>query len=335
MQIVQAAKSSATLEDRSILFPVFIGLSMVLKLGHIVQDEECRYEQAMLRRYVQEARSFGDPICVIHALTLQSELYSRLGDFGKALGCHALVETVYNVEEHSTTLSDKYGSDIGAQSYASSTLWNLQLDHVEKSLGTCWFVIEELMPKIEERNVHASFLIMYPILLVMKENGFALEAREYFEEFVVDAYAKYFVEGGSTFFLPLYDPVLMLLDLAGNGNTDESEIDEYLEWALDLDNLGFGTMINSKTGELGRTADSLAAEICYLLVQHVEDEETRATLIDNAIEVLCEDVEFTKEKKMFLAETCAQNLLSNLENFGGDGDSVGDDSSDDDIRSFA
>lgn len=270
----------------------------------------------MVRRYVQETKLFGDPIHIVHAITLQAEMYSRLGDFAMALESHKQLESVYNVEEHSISLCDEYGSDLGAQSFASSCLWNLQLGKTDEALGACWFVIEELMPKIEKRNVHASFMIMFPILWAMKENGFALEAREYFEEFVCEAYTEYYGEGRSTFFLPLYDPVLMLLDLAGNADVDEMMVEEYLDWALDIDNLGFGTLINSKTGELGRTADSLAAEICFLLAKHVKDEDDRATLIENGIEVATEDLEFTKQKGMVLAEFSSARIIANLERVG-------------------
>ena len=184
---------------------------------------------------------------------------------------------------------------------------------MDDALGTCWFVIEELMPKIEKRNVHASFAIMYPILWVMQHSGFALEAREYFEEFVCEAYNEYYGEGRSTFFLPLYDPVLMLLDLAGNADVDEMMVEEYLDWALDIDNLGFGTLINSKTGELGRTADSVAAEICFLLAGHVENEDDRITLIDNGLEIAQEDLHLAREKGMVLAEKFAADLVKKLE----------------------
>ena len=273
----------------------------------------------MLRRYVQETQLQGESVHVIHAMFLQAEMYSRLGDFTKALEVHKQLALLYDVEEHSILLCEHYGNDFGALSFASSTLWNLQLDREEEALGASWFVIEEILPKLEKRNVHGSFMILFPILWVLKENGFALEAREYFEEFVCEPYSEYFGEGRSTFFLPLYDPILMLLDLAGSADADEIVLDEYLEWALDVDNLGFGTLINSKTGELGRTADSIAAEICYLLAQIVNDEEAKITLIENGIEVATEDSQFTKEKGMVLAECCASNMLANLENLAIDG----------------
>ena len=89
------------------------------------------------------------------------------------------------------------------------------------------------MPKLEKRNVHVSFMIIFPVLWVMKDNGFALEARDFFDDFVCEAYTEYFGEGRSTFFLPLYDPVMMLLDLAGNADTDDDMMAEYIDWALD------------------------------------------------------------------------------------------------------
>jgi hypothetical protein len=311
-QITQSAVASKMLVDRSILFPVFTGLSLALKRGHIVQDPECRYEQAMLRRYVQETKLHGDPIYIIHSITLQAEMYSRFKDYQRGIECLKEIEPLYDAEEHSLDLCDEYGSDLGAQSFATSTMWYVQLGQTEYALATCWFVLESLMTKLEKRNVHASFMIIYPVIWVLKDSGFALEAREAFEIFVCEAYTEHYGKGRSTFFLPLYDPILMLLDLAGGADRDSDMMEEYYDWALDIDNLGFGTLINSKTGELGRTADSIAAEICYILSQQTEDEDARDTLIENGIEIASEDLEFTREKQLSLAEKSAADILRSL-----------------------
>jgi hypothetical protein len=313
LRVTQATKSSKQLKDRSILFPVFIGLSTALKRGHIVQDAECRYEKAMLRRYVQEAKVHGDPNNCIHAMYLQADMFARFGEYENAVEVQKTeIEPLYNIEAHSLDLCDEYESDLGAQSFSNCAMWNMQLGRTDDALGISWFVVEELMPKIEKRNVHASFLVLFPIMWVMKENEFALEARDFFDEYVCDAYTEYFGEGRSTFFLPLYDPVMMLLDLTGNADTDEEMMEEYVDWAIDVDNLGFGTLINSKTGEMGRTADSIAAEICYILAQRVEDEDQKATLIENGLEIASEDLEFTQEKKLEIAEHYSAKVLEKL-----------------------
>lgn len=319
LRITQAAKSSSLLKDRSILFPVFFGLSEALKRGHIVQDAECKYEKAMVRRYVQEAKIHGNPINTIHAVALQAEMHARFGEFENAVSCHKdEIEPLYDTEAHSLDLCDEYGNDLGAQSFANCALWNHQLKRQDDALGGCWFIVEELMPKLEKRNVNASFMIIFPVLWVMKDNEFALEARDFFDDFVCEAYTEYFGEGRSTFFLPMYDPVMMLLDLAGNSDTEEDMMAEYIDWALDVDNLGFGTLINTKTGELGRTADSIAAEICFILAQLVDNQDDKETLIRNGLEIASEDVEFTEEKKFMIAEGYSRKILKCLEMAGGD-----------------
>jgi hypothetical protein len=192
-------------------------------------------------------------------------------------------------------------------------MWHMQAGQVEDAQAMCWLVLEEIMPKIEKRNVHAAFLIMFPVMWVMMDNDFAIEARDFFDEYVCEAYTEYFGEGRSTFFLPLYDPVMMLLDLTGNPDTDEEMMQEYVGWAVDVDNLGFGTLINTKTGEMGRTADSIAAEICYILAQKVDDPSTRATLIENGLEVASDDLHFTREKNLLIAEKYSAQVLEKLE----------------------
>jgi len=313
LKITQAAKSSRQLKDRSILFPVFVGLSEALKRGHIVQDDECKYEKAMLRRYVQETKIHGDAVKCLHAMVVQVEMFSRLGEFENAIECHKTeIESLYEVGLHSMSLCDEYDSDIAAQSFSSRAMWHMQTNQVDDAQEICWYVLEEVMPKIEKRNVHAAFLIMFPVMWVMKDNDFAIEARDFFAEYVCEAYTEYFGEGRSTFFLPLYDPVMMLLDLAGNTDTDEEMLEEYIGWAVDPDNLGFGTLINTKTGEMGRTADSIAAEICLILAERVDNRQTRATLIGNGIEVAMEDSEFTKQHNLITARGYSARVLEKL-----------------------
>jgi hypothetical protein len=314
LKITQAAKSARQFKDRSILFPVFTGLSQALKRGHIVQDAECKYEKAMLRRYVQEAKIHGDPIKCLHAMILQAEMFARLGEFENAIESHKTeIEPLYDVGVHSPDLCDEHESDIAAQSFSNRAMWHMQAGQVEDAQAMCWLVLEEIMPKIEKRNVHAAFLIMFPVMWVMMDNDFAIEARDFFDEYVCEAYTEYFGEGRSTFFLPLYDPVMMLLDLTGNPDTDEEMMQEYVGWAVDVDNLGFGTLINTKTGEMGRTADSIAAEICYILAQKVDDPSTRATLIENGLEVASDDLHFTREKNLLIAEKYSAQVLEKLE----------------------
>lgn len=312
LKITQIAKSSSQLEDRSILFPVFDGLASAVKNGHIKQDSECRYEKAMLRRYMQETRLHGDPIYIIHALTLQADMHGRLGEYEKAIEMQTALSQVYNGELFSVDLCDIYGLDIGAQCLASGALWRMQLDMTEEALSICRFVTSTVLPQIERRNIHASFMVLYPVLLVLMDTGMTSQAREYFEKFICEPFME-LPQGMSTFFFPMYDPILMLLDLKGGEKLDQAVLDDYMEWANDVDNLSTGENINAQTAEMGRTADSIVAEICYLLARVVKEPYQRLVLMDHGMKVAECDVEFVKDKGNKLAKLYSHNIHTNLE----------------------
>jgi tetratricopeptide (TPR) repeat protein len=312
LKITQIAKCSSQLEDRSILFPVFNGLASAVKNGHIKQDSECKYEKAMLRRYMQETRLHGDPIYIIHALTLQADMYGRLGEYEKAIEIQIALSQVYNGEFFSMDLCDIYGVDIGAQCLASGALWRMQLDMTEEALSICRFVISTVLPQIERRNVHASFMVLYPVLLVMMECGQTSEARNHFEKFICEPFTE-LPQGMSSFFFPMYDPILMLLDLKGGEKLDQSILDDYLEWASDSDNLSLGENINARTAEMGRTADSISAEICYLLARTIQEPNQHKQLVEYGRNVATNDLDFVKDKGTKLAKLYSHTVHTNLE----------------------
>jgi tetratricopeptide (TPR) repeat protein len=311
LRITQTAKSAPHLKDRSILFPVFAGLSIALKNGYVVQDAELKYEKAMLRRYTQETRLYGDPIYIIHALSLQADMYSRLGEFATAIEAQKGVSQIYDVEFFSIDLCDQYGSDIAAECLARSALWHLQLDNASEALSICRYVTRDILSRIERRNVHATFMVLYPILWVLVECGCASEARESFEMFVCQPFTE-LPQGMTTYFLCLYEPILMLLDLRGNTDIDEAIIDDYVEWATEMEHLTCGDLINLKTADMGRSGDSIAAEICYLLAQRAPKESDRRIMIENGKRVATDDVRFVQEKCIVLAGHCSVNLLNNV-----------------------
>ena len=57
IQILQHAPSANDEHfDRSVSFPIFSGLFVVLKMGAIVDDDECSYEKALIKQFVEQAR---------------------------------------------------------------------------------------------------------------------------------------------------------------------------------------------------------------------------------------------------------------------------------------
>jgi hypothetical protein len=108
----------------------------------------------------------------------------------------------------------------------------------------------------------------------------------------------------------VYEPIMMLLHLVGGEDLDEDTLEEYTDWALDRDRLCFGTLANRRLGALGRCADSLSAEICFLLTEQVDDAETRRILIEHGKEIAHEALAFDHQQGLTAAEHQVTQLLS-------------------------
>jgi tetratricopeptide (TPR) repeat protein len=310
--VLQSAKSSEELKDRSIVFPIFSGLFLALKFGQIDQDEVCTYEQGLVERFVHETRLHGDPIHYARALAMQGEMYGRLGIYDKAFAAKKQMHFFYVPATMSECLCQDYGSDRCAQLYCVSILWHQARGQNAKALEMCWFVINELIPKMDEHNVHNSMMMMYPVIWTLKENDFVTEAREHFTRIVVAAFDKYYGDGRSTFFLPLYDPILMLLDLAEGDKVNPESHGEYIEWALDEKNLRFGIVLNRSTGNLGRCADTITAEICYLLALQLDDGEDKRALVLSGLDIAMEMVSLREKKRMIHASSGIETIYQRI-----------------------
>jgi hypothetical protein len=303
IQILQGSKVSDDMQDRSILFPIFSGLFAALQLGQIDQDEDCTYEQSLVARFVYETRVHGDPVHYARALAMQCEMLGRLRRYDAALDVQSQIASIYSPEDHSAAMCEYYSTDRAAQSFSLSALWQVKLGENSVALEICWFVFNNLFPEMEIKNVSNSFAIIYPLLWVLKENNYAEEARDNFIRFVVEPFDEYFSDGRSTLFLPVFDPILMVLTLVIN---DDSEgLSDMLGWALNEDNLRFGTVINCSLGNFGRCADSISAEICVLLAKRIHDTKQQALLLNTANDLICEALFIANENRLNIAsEEC-------------------------------
>jgi hypothetical protein len=243
---------------------------------------------------------------------MQGEMYGRLGLYEQALETHSQLAVVYEAEEHSTAMCDVYGSDHAAQSFCMSAVWCMQLADTARAMDVCRYVFDELFPEMEKRNVHNSCCMIYPLLWILKNDNRALEARDYFVRFVMDPFEEYFGDGRSTFCLPVFEPIMMVLTLAGSREVDG--VAGYLEWALNEDNLRFGTVINGTLGSYGRCADSISAEICLLLAERTPTYKDQRFLIQTGISVVNEATSLAEVKRMLIAgQECQETHAKLLE----------------------
>lgn len=164
-----------------------------------------------------------------------------------------------------------YGSDRAAQNYGMSVQLFCMLGMEDKVQAQLKLVLE-MMPQMEARNVHNSFMIVWPVLWVLKKRGKALQAREIFHEFVVSKFETMYEKGSSTPALPLYKPVASLLGLAGgmwssDAKEEVAERAKLEEWLL-MDETGrFSAVLETATLCCGRDGAGIVAEACLLLAE--------------------------------------------------------------------
>jgi class 3 adenylate cyclase len=279
LRVVEAAKASSKLDDRSIIFPAYMALAKALEGGHIQQDAYCRYEAALLLSFLNETRSHGRLIHHIYALYLQMQFYSRRNQLLKAIAVHSVIKQLYKPEKHSSLLRKVYGTDAGAMSFCLASHFQMVLGENRQAIRNCRNVIRDLFPRIETDFLQ-SFSMMYSLVFVLNESGYSAEARGFFERVVVLPFGDQIHQHDDKLsLLTIYEPLVILLDLSVKGELSDSKLDEYRRWALVEANLSFDPSVNIKLGRLGRCGDSVGAEICLLVAAHLPDSADQRAII--------------------------------------------------------
>lgn len=74
--------------DRSIAFPLFIGIFSAIECGLLEQDDQLSFEQELVSHFVQESFSHGDPVHYSRALAMEANHFCRLGLLHEAVLVH-------------------------------------------------------------------------------------------------------------------------------------------------------------------------------------------------------------------------------------------------------
>jgi class 3 adenylate cyclase len=314
LRIFLVARVSDEVKDRSIVFPAFIGLANAIADGHLEQDRSCRYEQAMLRRFLEETRNHGRLIHHIHALYLQFQLHAKLAELDKALAVHSLIRKLYKPETHSNGLCRFYDMDSGALSFAMGSYFHLLLGGSKVALKTCRTALKEIVPKIES-SFRLVFSVLYPLTLVLMGTGYGDEGRSFFEKVVIQQYGS--PEGPGFYLTGIYTPLMILLDLSGKKKMKKEKLAEYLTWAIKGEGCRVGDVVNMHLSRLGRCGDSISAEVYALLAASVPEGKLRDTLLTMGKALADEALQFNIKHRLKIAQEQIRGVLNKLKVLGG------------------
>merc|ERR1712194_852868 len=182
-----------------------------------------------------------------------------------------------------------------AQAFSHSVNFNNALGRTSAALDACNFVVEQIIPKSNPKNVHNTYCLVFAIAIFLKENGLAMEAYDIFKTNVVDAFDKYFGQEGSTYSKPMFRPILTLLDLQGKDNQDVEKIDEYMAWSLNEINLDEKLPYEMTWASFSASPKAILGESFFSLAKRQEGTESRSRLIQGAASLMEQSVENTQD----------------------------------------
>ena len=244
-------------------------------------SEAKAYEQKLVSNFVEETRLHGDPVHYSRSLAMQGEFFSRQGEYDDALNCHRKLKLVYDVEKHSALVVEAYASDRSAQNYGNGANCLYRLGRVKEALELSFLVLDEMMPKMDLKNVHNSMIMIYPVLWILKHENMYQNVASSLERYVFEPFCLYFGEDGKTFSLPLFKPLRALFHVLMFMNGEIDSFDEsWIQFALDPNSLSFSTVVDNSMANFGRCGSSIGAEMCLLLSRQTDDPKISRQLVE-------------------------------------------------------
>lgn len=299
--------------DRTLSFQIFSGMHGLLKYGSVVEPQnEFVYEQELVTSFVHEARQCANLIHYIRALAMEVDFYCIAGQYERALDSHSLLKSIYNVDDHSASICEAYGSDFSAQSFGFCARCHYHLGNIGEALKVCNYIMETLLPKMDITNIHNSFILLYPVLWIWKDNNLAEEALSMFRKYVLEAFNENFGEDVTMPAHSFFKPIEILLATYTDELSKES-IQESIDWVLDERNFSrVPDCINRTMLRFGRCARSIFAEILLLLSQRRDEEEIRKNLINVGLEHACMGLDLAEGKNGSSRHHTAYNRVKTI-----------------------
>lgn len=316
IRVMDRAKNAQDIKDRSILFPAYMGLSRAFSDGKIEQDSKRCYEQAMLYRLLEETRRHGRRVHHIHSLFLQMILFARIGELEKAIAAQSVIRTMYKPIKHTTHLRKAYGFDTGAASFSLCSFYHEMLGNRSQAQSICRSILKRVVPIIDSGSSEA-FLILYPLLLVLKHGGYAVQAKEILRMKLSGPFgtARQYV-AKQPYYGDVVEALSVLLELNSRGPISASRFDELAIYAINRAVSKFGSEVNIFLGRLGRCGDSIIAEICLEMARSSQDSLLSQKMARYGLMVSSFAASFNRRQGLLLALANIEGIRTELQKIG-------------------
>ena len=261
----------------SIIFPVYNWVGMLIKGGTIDQDDMCSLEVDLAKRYCHEAQV--QAYHYARALGFLAEMCGRTGRYSEAFEYFNIMEKVYMKETHPELLNKAYKVDRCALVFAMAALWEMKEGRKDKAIERVNFVIENIIPSYDKKDIIRLYSIIVYIIRVLKWSGRVDQAIKVYTKFLPPEAENHFAVG------IFYKPMLLVLKICDGSPVQYSkeDMDSDIELALQYDPHDFGDNIFTADGW---SMKSLGAEICLHLASKLPPgDAVRESLVNKGLKM--------------------------------------------------
>ena len=278
--------ASSIVDDkkRSVAFPLYFCLYQYVESRYI--DANCRqsFMMHLANDFVRESEGRGFHLCV--SLALQAEAFAQGSRYDKALASYVRLQSIYDIQL-SPQICKIYGTDRAARCHSLAILWLVKAGDTNAALEQSKYVIDSLLPNMDQRNLPNLICVLCPLLAVLKnvEKASASRAKDLCEQYILDYYTKNVKSSLENQNLPLivFKPLYVLLII----HADEfkharwrSDLTSIMLWAADADNGRVSSdALASTMSSLGWCSDTLMAELCLRLSFFAKSEPLKQKLL--------------------------------------------------------
>ncbi|GAX16256.1 adenylate cyclase 10 [Fistulifera solaris] len=316
IRVMDRARNAQDIKDRSIIFPAYMGLSRAFSDGKIEQDSKRCYEQAMLYRLLEETRRHGRRVHHIHSLFLQMILFARIGDLEKAVAAQSVIRTMYKPIKHTTLLRKAYGFDTGAASFSLCAYYHEMLGNRRQAQSICRSILKRVVPIIDSGPSEA-FLVLYPLLFVLKYGGYSVQAKEILQLKLLRPFgaARQYVEK-QPYYGEVVEAMSVLLELTSKAPINDIRFNEIGAYVINRAVSKFGSEVNIFLGRLGRCGDSIIAEICLEMAKSSQDPILSDKMARYGLMVSSFAASFNRRQGLLLALANIEGIRTELQKLG-------------------
>lgn len=241
--------------------PVLVGLLDVDFDRDESSDQNIPEEESLMEEFIQVAREESNPVHIARALSMKASFHAQRGYFEKALEVFDVLRNVYDAPSHSRLLRKEYGKDYAMDALSQSVMWFFLSGRVSEAVNQSFFVVKQLLPLHNPKDVDTIMTLLLPTILVFKFVGRGEDAYFVFCRYVVNAHHD--IAPSRTYWVEIFNPLLYLLEIVKMEERDVYDISllEAIQgWVLNENNSYYSP-------DHLRLGHSFMGEICFRLGQ--------------------------------------------------------------------